>query len=225
MKLKRKEEELEDIEETEEDRIDEDKLDDDLLNDDLYNDDFYGEVNNPPIKKHADLLKELTNFSPYLKKIFNNWLGLIWDDKQQNYVRNPFIKPIMNLKGAAWCINFLETYARSNNIITHINQLDYNYLVEDMIDMIYLNIGTRNDFGIKKTGDIILIGGQLLHSAQLTLMGAGDGKYNKFLGTTYSSHSTSNPEGAKNLGYNKDIMPMKQDQGFLNNFRKMLIGK
>ena len=47
-----------------------DPLEDDDLFNDNYNDDFFGETATPPIEKHKDLLKDLTNFSPYLK-VFN----------------------------------------------------------------------------------------------------------------------------------------------------------
>ena len=57
----------------------------------------------------------------------------------------------MNMKCASWCITFLKTYTRNNNIITHIRQGEYEYIMSDIIEAIWLNIGTRSEeFKIKQ---------------------------------------------------------------------------
>lgn len=156
---------------------------DDMFKDDLGFDDFGGETQ-APIEKHADLLKDLTNFSPYLKETVNGWLGLVWDESKSTYIPSKKVEPIMNSICAGWSISFLKTYARKNNIITHIGKSEYKFLIEDIIDAIWLNIGLRSkEFGIKSNGDILRICTELQHAAELILMGAGDGKYNQMLGT------------------------------------------
>ena len=195
MKLKRNEgfeEELEDeIEEPLDDGLGdlEDPLNDGL-GDDLFADDFYGAGGISPLDKHKDLLKDLTNFAPYLKDTVNNWLGLTWDEKKGKYASSPLIKPIMSIQGTVWCIGLMKTYARSNNIITDIGEDEYKNILSDHISAIWLNLGTRPELGIKDDGDLIRVANEMEHAAALVMMGAGDGKYNKMLGTTYSHHTT-----------------------------------
>lgn len=198
-----------------------DPLNDDLLNDSMM-DDMYGEGSMAPITKHKDLLKELTNFSPYLKDAINNWLGLTWNEKEQEFVRDPFLKPIMTVQGAAWCCGLLKTYARSNNIITDISQEEYKAMMWDHIQAIWLNLGTRmEDLGIKEEGDLLRVANELEHAAALVLMGAGNGKYNKFLGSTYSHHSSQNM-GADGRPNNMGIQHQKK--GIVNKIARFFVG-
>jgi len=168
--------------------------DDDLFNDDddLMFDDF-SDNSSPTMKKQGDLLKELTNFSPFIKDKINGWLGLRWSEEKNSYVPDPFIDPIMNPKCAAWCIDYLKTYTRENNIITNIGKQEYKYLVRDIIDVVWTDIGCRAEyFGITDNGDLHRICVELQHAAELILMGAGDGKYNQFLSSSTSRHETVN---------------------------------
>ncbi len=201
MKLTRNQEFEEPLEPLESENDLDEPLDDlgdplnDPLDDDMFADDLYGMGGQSPLDKHKDLLKDLTNFSPYLKDTVNNWLGLTWDEKGGKYVSSKFIKPIMSIQGAAWCIGLMKTYTRSNNIITDISEDEYKNMLSDHISAIWLNLGTRPELGIKDDGDLIRVANEMEHAAALVMMGAGDGKYNKMLGTTYSQHttSTSNP--------------------------------
>jgi len=193
MKLNRNE--IEEVEEdVEEELDDEDEFEDDeddYLGDDL-GDDFYGDGGQPPIDKHPDLLKNLTNFDPYLRDTFNNWLGLTWDEEKEKFVKNDLLTPIMNTQGGAWCLGLLKTYTRGNNIITDIGSDEFKNFMMDHIEAIWLNLGTREDLGITEDGDLIRVANEMEHAAALVLMGAGDGKYNKMLGTTYSHHTSGN---------------------------------
>ena len=163
--------------------------------------------------KHQNLLRQLTNFEPYLKDVVNGWLGLVWDEKEEKFVRQPHVEPIMNLNGAAWCVSFLKTYTRENNIITDINKDHYSYIVTDIVESVWYNLGTRDqEFGIKNEGDILRIAVELQHAAELVLMGAGDGRYNKFLGATYSNFDR--PERGERP-YGQDSEPIRR-QGFFN---------
>lgn len=164
--------------------------DDNSFNDDFDLNDDFGQDGQSPLTKHSDLLKELTNFDPYLKEMVNNWLGLYWSENEGKYIRNPLVSPVMSIQGATWCLGLLKTYARSNNIITDISQTDYKNILGDHIEAIWLNLGTRLELGIKDEGDLIRIGNELEHAAALVLMGAGDGKYNSFLGTSMTRHET-----------------------------------
>ena len=205
-------------------------LDDNQFNDDSlfgndFGNDYLGDGGLVPREKHADLLKELTNFSPYLREVVNNWLGLIWNEEQERYLQNPLIKPIMNIKGAMWCVGFLKTYTRNNNIITDISSEEYKYMISDIIDAVWLNLGTRDDLGILEDGDLIRVATEIQHAAELALMGAGEGKYNKMLSTTYT-HNTSgqiNPGGNPINMYNQQ-QPMQQ-KGIRGKLRKMLLGE
>ena len=155
---------------------------DDYLEDEGLIDDS---LDNSPMDKHEGLLVNLTDFEPFLVEKYSNWCGLRWDSTKQEYTVDKSMKPSMNQKGAAWCVGFLRTYTRSNNIITDIAHEDYKAMMGDVIEAIWLNLGTRSvEFGIKSDGDLLRVCNEVEHATALVLMGAGDGKYNKFLGTT-----------------------------------------
>ena len=220
-----------DDEQDQQDNSDDDFKDD--FNDD-FSDDFgldggLGGDMSPAMEKHADLLKGLTSFHPFLKDKVNGWLGLVWDEEAGKHVRSPHIEPIMNERCAAWCVDYLKTYTRDNNIITNIGRREYEQLVGDIIEVIWLNIGTRSEeFGIKNNGDILKVCVELEHAAELVLMGAGDGKYNKLL--TEVTNRTENISG--------NVLPMQQMQpqpmglqqpltgqnGFLGKMKKAFTG-
>jgi|SRR3972149_4053931 len=202
-----------------------DKDFDDDLKDDFYGgdftDDFMGDEGITPINKHGDLLKELTNFSPYLKETFNNWLGIVWSESQNKYVQNADMKPIMSIQCAAWAVGFLKTYARSNNIITNIGYDEYKFIMQDIIEAIWLNLGTRDEFLVKEDGDLLRVANELEHAAALTLMGAGEGKYNAFLGTVTSRHETVNP---MMMQQNPNQVQLEKNSGFLQRLKKAIAG-
>lgn len=145
----------------------------------------YGGV--PTMEKHQELLKQLMNFDPYIKTKLNGWLGITWNEKRQRYERNPHIEPIMNIKGAAYFSTLLNTYARDNNMITHIGKEEYDGLYEDLIETVWVAAGTRaEEFGIKTQQyiDIRRVANEVCNSAELVLMGSGDGKTAKLLSET-----------------------------------------
>jgi len=170
-----------------------DTLDDDLdFEDDNLNFDDDFDTRNPPLEQQNDLLRKLTDFDPYLQKQVMEWLGMYWDEDQKKYIKDPQVEPIMNIRGARWCVNFLRTYARDNNIITNIDQDVYNNIMLDVIETTIYNIGTRSEvFGIKNDGDIMAVCNQLIHATDLVLIGAGGSKtYTDFLGTTTSRNES-----------------------------------
>lgn len=227
MKLRRKE--LEDAElGLEDDELDLDSSDSDSKDDDLFKEDidfsndndFFGGSGGSTGEKYSDLLKELTNFNVYVKNKINGWLGKVWNEEKGMYVNSPDLEPIMNTKCAQWCIDFMKTYTRGNNIITDISQGDYKSLYQDIASVVWIDLGTKaEEFSITSNQDLHKIGTELIHSALLVLMGAGDGKYNKLLGT--ATHRN------ENVSYN---MPMGGSQqpskkvGLLASFRKKLVG-
>lgn len=218
-------------------RVEEPELEEDLLEDDFQddtsdsflNDDFglgdsFGD-GRPPMDKHSDLLKELTNFNKFIKDKINGWLGLRWSEGKKTYVKDPHIRPIMNRRCAAWCIDFMKTYTRDNNIITHISSQEYKNIVSDIIEVVWLDIGTRTDeFGITSDADLHKICVEMQHAAELVLMGAGDGKYTKFL-----SESTQRTE---NVSYQGQPYPMpsygspqqKRKVGLIGKAKQFLLG-
>jgi len=207
-----------------EDEIEDDGLDDDSLYGDDLTDDYLDGEGQSPLDKHKDLLKSLTNFDPYLKDTLNNWLGLTWDENKETYVRNPLLQPIMNLNGASWCIGMLKTYTRDNNIITDISSEEYKNMMGDIIESVWLNLGTRDELGIKKDGDLLRVANEIEHAAALVLMGAGDGRYNKMLGTTFSQHTNiSTPQGGS---FNQQPgVQIKTDNSTLGKIKRALLGR
>jgi len=201
-----------------------DELEPDLDTDDGLGDDFdeadlgLGDDNAlAPMEKHKDLLLKLTDFSPYLKSQIMEWLGMYWDDKEGKYVEHDDLKPMMNLQGARWGVNFLRTYTRDNNIITRLDETTYKELMEDIIDVAIMNIGTRaEEFGIKKDGDCLVVWTQLIHAAQLVLIGAGGHK-------TYSDLLSSSTQRTENVNYNPN--QSGQMVGFSDNNNNIQMNK
>lgn len=189
-------------------------------------DDLFGGIDDAdtrqPMNKYNDLLKDLTNFSPYLKDCVNSWLGLVWNEEKKMYVRDPQLKPIMNYQGASWCIGFVKTYTRQNNILTHIGKEEYESIMSDIIENIWLNIGTRaEEFGINNDGDILRICNEIEHAAELVLMGAGDGKYSQFLGTTIHRNENINPMQNNGLP-NRPVVA--KNPGTLDRIKRVFFG-
>jgi len=196
-----------------------------LFNEDLNDNMYFGDGGgySPPMDKHNDLLKELTNFSPFLKQTINNWLGVHWNESEEKYIPNPNIIPIMNLNGASWCVGRLQIYTRSNNIITDISSDDYRFINEDIIEEMWINIGTKSEeFGIYNEGDILRVCNEMIHASTLVLMGAGDGRYNKFLGTTITRHENVNP-GSQDYQMSPQYFKPKK-AGFMSKLGKLFTG-
>ena len=206
-----------DIEEDYLDGIDEE--DKDIFMNDSF--DYMGSGNENNLSKHNGLLKELTNFDKYIKDKVNGWLGLKWDEKKKKYIDSKDIIPIMNKKCAFWCIDYLKTYTRENNIITNISKNDYRYIIEDIIDVVWIDIGTRTEeFAIMNNADLHRICVELQHASELILMGAGDGKYNEFLGKSTTRHETVSLGGQQSHSNQNYMTPKKNGiiKPFVNKF-------
>lgn len=172
--------------------------------------DYYGGAS--PMDKHSDLLKELTNFDPFLRTQVAEWLGMVWNPKKGKFIDDPNVAPMMNIKGARWSINFLRTYTRSNNVITHLDEDTYRYMMDDVIEVAILGIGTRcEDFGIESEADMQTIYTEIIHAIQLILSGTfGTNSYTNFF-----------RDSAKfNQNVNNAPMPMQsgQKKGVLSRF-------
>ena len=198
-------------------------LDDSSLGDGLDNSfDDYGMdglgESQSPIGRHSDLLKELTNFDPSIKERIKNWLGLEWNSEINDYKQTQ--NAIINEKGARWAIGVLKTYMARTNIITNINQKEFNNLQQDIIKISWLIFPTRDDFGVKSNADWYRLCTELDNSAFLVLAGAGDGKYTKFLGESVSRHETVNLSPERR---NNPQQPGKP--GVLDGVKNFLLGK
>ena len=209
------------------DSKDNDKDNDDIFSEDedMFQEDFgmdEGIGGTPPMEKHGDLLKELTNFNRFIREKINGWLGLRWSEEKETWINDPDIDPIMNKKCAAWCIDFLKTYARDNNIITNIHKDDYNFIMQDVVHVLWKNLGARaEEFNIKNNGDLLKVCVDMEHAVSLVLMGAGDGKYNEFLGGTMSR--TESISGQNFQGNGQMVgQQMPKKQGFVSKMKSLL---
>jgi len=207
-----------------------DNADDDLFNEDgsLNEDfsDFGGDLGggSSPMERYNDLLKDLTKFDKYLKEKANGWLGLVWDQDKGKYVRDPNLDRVMNFKGVAYCINFLSTYVRDNNILTYIRKDDYKYITFDIYRVFFPGLLVNMlDFEIKSNADLINIGTQIAHSAQLILMGAGEGKYTAFLGTA-TNRSENVVVGRNGYADSRDPEVRPSKKSFFSSLKKVLSG-
>lgn len=197
-------------------------LDEDF-NDMNVGDDFTG-GGDSAIDKHQDLLKDLTDFDPAIKKLVNHWLGLTWNEQEGKFKENKFVNPVMNLQGATWCIGRLLTFIRPNNIITNIRSEEYKYIMQDFIHETWINVGSRaEEFGIQHDGDILRVCQEMQNYAELVLMGAGDGKYNNLLKeTTHRSISeTITPQQQNNR---MDVIKPTKQKGVLGRAREVMFG-
>lgn len=155
-----------------EDNEDLDNLDNlDDLDKGLSND--YNEISSA----QANLLKSLVDFDSRLRSIVSSWLGLIWDEEQKKFIKNPNATPVMNEKGVNWFIDLFRTYLDKTNTLTTITKKSYLEIKHDVITLTWDNLAFRKDeFGIKNTGDMAKIGMQVEHCVDLLLLslrGAG----------------------------------------------------
>jgi hypothetical protein len=200
---------------------DKDEPIDDLGTDDIYND---LDSSSSTMQKYTDLLKDMTNFNPILKDVVNSWLAISWDEKKQKYERIPETEPLMNLKGAMWCISYLKTYAKKTNFITHLSEKEYEWLYIDINRVVWIDFATRDDFGVKNNQDYHRIGMELVHGAILVITGAGGGKYNQFFSSTTTRHENISNQPQQNMAGNQ-MMPMqKKKMGMLQLAKRLIVG-
>ena len=168
------------------DIFDDNNFSDNSSFDDFNSFDGFSDAGYSPMEKHNDLLKQLTEFEKYLKKMVAEWMGMVWSEEKSRYVKSKYLRPIMDIRGARWCMNQMRVYARDNNIITDLDQQNFRFIMEDVIDTTYLNLGSRaEEFGINNDGDLILVANQLIHTAMLILLGtAGERNYKDLISTT-----------------------------------------
>jgi len=175
-----------------------------------------------PLERHQDLLKSLTNFSPYLRETIFEWLGMTYNQELGKYTPDPLLKPTMNIQGAIWCAGFMKTYARENNIITDISKQEYTYMVLDIIETVWLVLTSKKEeFGIPSNADLLGLANKLEHTAELVLMGAGDGRYNKMLGTTY--HHNSSHTDMPRQNHELESQQVRK-QTMIGRMKKVLLG-
>lgn len=179
-----------------------------------------------PMEKHAELLKKLMTFDPYLKTKFEKWVNIRWDQDKEAYIKNEYGYPVMNIRGASWCISFIDTYARDNNMITHVGLDDYNWFREDLIYAIFPKIYcSYKDFGISDVGDCYRVAIEVLHTALLVLMGSGDGKAARILTeTTHRQESLTISPQQQQPYIGQAMPPPPKTKGFFGKLRKMFGG-
>ena len=171
--------------------------------------------------RECTLLELYSLFYNFIREKVNGWLGLRWSEEEGKWIDDPLVEPIMNKKCAAWCVDYLKTYARKNNIITNIDEDNYKYMLIDLVNVLWKNLGTRDEeFEIKNNGDLLRICVEMEHCASLVLMGAGDGKYNEFLGGTMTRSEHISGQQFNNPMMGNQMMPKKE--GFFSKMKSLL---
>jgi len=172
-----------------------------------------------PMEKHNDLLKDLTNFDPFMKKKMYDWMGFKFDDNSGTYVEEKNIEPLLNYKGAKRLISILGTYARGNNILTNLDERSYKELIGDLVESMCYSIGPDMDeYGITSNSKFLLLLNDIEATVKLVLQGAGGGKYTDFLATTVQR----NESVSGNIQNQPGGPQMKQ--GFWGKTKNMLMG-
>lgn len=196
--------EQEDIPEDEEQEPESALSDDD---DQYYGGDDYAEM---PMEKHSDLLRQLTDFDPHVQQMFYDWLAVEYNEDEKTTIPLKGIKPMMNEQGCRAALTILRTYLRGNNIITQLDQANYNAIMMDCGEYIATTMGVNDElYGIKSDSDYYMIFNQLYHSIQLVLLGAGGTNTYKDLLKGTVSHQERGSDG----GYYAPGMPMPHGQG------------
>lgn len=197
--------------------------DDDDLDLDGIDTSFDDDNSTPPMEKHKDLLLKLTDFDPYLKTQIMEWLGMYFDDTKGGYVRDKNLKPMLNIQGARWGVNFLRTYTRDNNIITNFEREDYISIMKGVIkNAHYIPAVRREDFGLKNNSDILTFSNQLIDSVKLVLLGAGGNKnYSELLTKAVTRHENVN---VTDNGNNNASIIRTNKKGVLNGLKNYLGG-
>ncbi len=197
--------------------------DDDDLDLDGIDTSFDDDNSTPPMEKHKDLLLKLTDFDPYLKTQIMEWLGMYFDDTKGGYVRDKNLKPMLNIQGARWGVNFLRIYTRDNNIITNFEREDYISIMKGVIkNAHYIPAVRREDFGLKNNSDILTFSSQLIDSVKLVLLGAGGNKnYSELLTKAVTRHENVN---VTDNGNNNASIIRTNKKGVLNGLKNYLGG-
>lgn len=220
-----KEEEPVEGEDIEEPLPENDDLDlkDDLDDFDLLGDD-YGKIT--PMDKHSDLLKGLTKFSPFIRTLYNNWLGIVWNEEEKKFMTDKRLQPIMNIVGANWHASFIQTYVRDNNILAHLNRDEYYDLLEDVNRTLLLAYAKRyEEFGFCCYADVIRVWNEVEDASLLALSGAGGGKYSDFLGGGIIQYRGQYSEQQGNLPpQNMPYTPPQKRRGVFGRLADKLIG-
>ncbi len=197
------------------------KLEDNDFDPNFLGDDFSG-FGPSNYEKQNDLLKNIMDFESYIKQLINGWLGLVWDEEKNKFVKDPYQTPIMNTIAANWCSNLLRTYARASNVITTINEDIYNEMMIDVGRVIIINVRSRSEeFGIKNQGDASNIINQLIASVKLMLSGLAGGKMGDVLKTTVHRQESlvlndNNRPLVNNNPYQQPMPSKRGAFGFLN---------
>jgi len=201
-------------------------FDDGLGLGDFGGDMYSGEM--PVMEKHNDLLKDLTNFHPFVTEKINDWLGLVWNEEKGTFIPDTDNPPIMNVRCAKWCSSYLKTYTRGNNIITNMSEDEYRYMVCDMIDVVWIDLGVSMEkFGIDNLADYHRVANEMQHSIELVLMGAGGGKYNDLLSTITHRTESMNYQGQPGMGQPMSFNGQQNQPkklGILGKLKKTLVG-
>lgn len=207
--------------------MEEDDLDLDL-NEDSANDfnfnDWGGDYNQSPSNKQAGLLKELTDLDPVLKNRVASWLGLVYDEDEQKYIKKR--DAIINEAGAEWAVGFLKTYMSKSNFITNISQEEFKNIQLDIIQVVWLVFPTIDEFGIKSNADYYRLCTELDNSAFLILAGAGDGKYTKFFGDSVqrTEHINLSPGSMQTMQQMPQLYQAKKI-GIIQSVKNKLLGR
>jgi hypothetical protein len=218
--------EEEDLEDVDDDLADDDEetaeedIDNTDMSPEINADDFSGLYDDQNVlEKHAELLRTLTNFSPYLQKKFYEWSSTYWDETKQKLVPQEDNRPLMNVSGARNFCSFLNTYVRDNNIITVLDEKNFNFMIINILRVCGGVIADNyREFEIRSASDYERIVSELEDSAVLILSGTAGGKYNTFLSGTYRSGFAASEGDARAAIPN---IP-RQSGGFVNKMKNFL---
>jgi len=138
--------------------------------------------NTPPMDKYPNLLKGMTEFSGYLRTLYNDWVGLTWNESDKKFTRDVSLEPIMNVKGANWSISFIKTFVRKTNLIAYLEKKEYDYILDNLNTVLYLSLIRRyHDFGFRVYADLLRVWNEIETASLMAISVAGGGKMHEFL--------------------------------------------
>jgi len=173
--------------------------------------------------KHDELLKNLTNFEPYLQDKFFQWSATYWDKDKRKLLKDDDFTPIMNIRGAKYFISYLQTYVRGNNVITVLDAKTYQNAMNDTLKTTVHAIAEHYEtFQIHSSADQSRILDEMENSVALILSGSYAGQYNKFLGGAYKAGSH---ETFGNANIEQGQYPQQQKRSMWGKAKSAILGQ
>ena len=112
------------------------------------------------------------------------WRGYEYDSEQQ-YVKSEEMHPVMNEKGIAWAMAYIESFISPIFVTSNYNEKYFNFNMREVGKVIWNTLCMRwKDFGMNKL-DISKVATEMESKVQAILLGARDNGFREFFTKQY----------------------------------------